>query len=89
MDSVLARWQAAMEGREALAGIAITRGPEVSRTDKWRYWRCSLADSSRVSVTIGNKDNGKSVLGVGHERLVSPRDLERWRTFWKAELAGL
>jgi hypothetical protein len=89
MDSVLARWQAAMEGRKALAGIAITGGPVVSLTDKWRYWRCSLADGSRVSVGIGNKDSGKAVLGVGNEGLVSSRDVERWRAFWKAELAGL
>src|SRR5262245_57645204 len=52
MDTVLARWQAAVEGREQVAGIAITRGLEVSRTDQWRYWRCGLADGSRVSVGI-------------------------------------
>jgi hypothetical protein len=54
MDTVLARWQAAMEGGGQFAAIFITRGPEVSRTDKWRYWRCALADGSRVSVGIGD-----------------------------------
>jgi len=89
MNAVLARWQAAMEGRRQLAGIAITRGAETSRTDKWRYWRCGLADGSRVSVGIGNRQGGKAVLGVGHERLDSPQAVEQWRAFWKRELAGL
>ena len=89
MDTVLARWQAVMEDRKQLAGIAITRGPEVSRTDKWRYWRCGLADGSRVSVGIGDRQGGKAVVGVGHERLDSPQAVERWRAFWKEEMAGL
>jgi hypothetical protein len=89
MDTVLARWQAAMARRKQLAGIAISHGPDVSRTDKWRYWRCSLVDGTRISVGIGDKDNGRAVLGVGHERLDSPQAVERWRAFWREELAGL
>jgi hypothetical protein len=89
MDTVLARWQAAMAGRKQFAGIAITRGPDLSRTDKWRHWRCRLADGSRVSAGIGDKPGGKALLSVGHEGIASSRAVERWRAFWKEELAGL
>jgi hypothetical protein len=89
MDTVLARWQAAMAGRKQLAGVAISDGPDVSRTDRWRYWRCSLANGTWVSVGIGDKDHGKAVLGIGHERLDSPQAVERWRAFWREQLAGL
>ncbi len=61
----------------------------MSLTDKWRYWRCSLADGSRVSVGIGGKDTGKVVLGVGQETLVSSKAVERWGAFWKGESATL
>ena len=81
MYNILASWQAAMEGYKALAGTTITRAPVMGLTDKWRYWRCSLADSSRASVGIGNNDNGKAALGVGHERLVSSKAVECWRAF--------
>jgi hypothetical protein len=52
-------------------------------------WRCSLADGSRVSSGIGNKDKGKAVLGVSHEKHVSSKAVERWRAFWKEEVAAL
>jgi hypothetical protein len=52
-------------------------------------WRCSLADGSRVSSGIGNKDKGKAVLGLSHERHVSSEAVERWRAFWKGESATL
>jgi hypothetical protein len=29
------------------------------------------------------------VLGVTHERLVSSKEVERWRAFWKEEVAAL
>ena len=74
---------------EQLAGIAVTRGADVRRTDKWRYWRCGLADGSRVSVGIGDRQGGRAVLSVDHERLDSPQAVERWRAFWKGQLAAL
>ncbi len=89
MDTILARWQAAMQGRKLLSGVAIASGPDVTSTDKWRYWRCGLADGSRVSVGIGARQGGKAALSIGHEKLDSAGEIERWRAFWKAELAGL
>jgi hypothetical protein len=41
-----------------------------------------------VAVGIGNKDNGKAALGVGHERHVSSKTVSAG-AFWKGELATL
>jgi hypothetical protein len=87
MDTVLTRWPAAMEGRKQLAGVAVTCGPDVSRTNQWRYWRCRLADGSHVSVGIGDRQGGKALLSVGHEGLDPLQAVERWRA--EGGLVGL
>jgi hypothetical protein len=65
------------------------RGPETSSTEKFRYWRCGLEDGSRVGVSIYDKASGMAAIGLGHERLGSEAEVERWRAFWKALLAKL
>ena len=83
MDGVLKSWIEFMRPRGELGGVAISRGPEHVATEKWRYWRCGLADGSRVSVTIYQKHPGKAVLSVEHEKLETPDRIEHWRSFWK------
>ena len=88
MDDSLERWTAVL-GDADIAGVRLVEGPEVSSSDKWRYWRCQLADGSRVVVTFTDKPPGKSVVGVQHERLPTPEAVDDWRSHWKAVLAGL
>ena len=83
LDDVLARWVDFLKDREELGGIAISRGPDTSASEKWRYWRCGLEDGSRVNVTIGAKAPGKVLLAVQHERLETADHVEHWRDFWK------
>lgn len=50
MDEVLDYWAAQLPADPAAAtfdGIEFAGRPSVSRTEKWRYWRVSLADGSR------------------------------------------
>lgn len=89
MDEARNKWVAVVGAAEEFSGIAVTRGPELSDTAKWRYWRCGLADGSRVSVHIYEKPSGKSSVGVQHERLESTEQLDHWRAYWKAKLAEL
>jgi hypothetical protein len=89
LDAALARWCALMDPRRELDGVELARPLETSRSAAWRYWRCALADGSRVSATLHAKAPGKAGLGVGHERLGSPADAERWRAFWKDLLKRL
>ena len=83
MDDALGLWTKAMQGRTEFSDIAITRGPDTSQTDKWRYWRCGLADGSVVSVNIYEKAPGKSALSVEHAKLESEAQVEYWREWWK------
>jgi predicted Zn-dependent protease len=87
MDASLQWWQNAVGGQDTFADVAISRGPDVSETDKWRYWRAGLADGSRVNVNIYEKAAGKSILGIQHEKLESTEQVEHWRAFWKKLLA--
>ena len=89
MDEALDAWVALIGDRKSLSDVAITRGPETSSTEKFRYWRCGLEDGSRVGVSIYQKAPGKASIGLGHEKLESEAQVEHWRVFWKDMLAGL
>ena len=55
LDELFGRWTALVDGFDDVLGIPITRGPDTSATPKWRYWRCGLADGSRVVVNVSVK----------------------------------
>jgi hypothetical protein len=89
IDEALARWEAVVGTPDEIMGVAIASGPAVSTTAKWRYWRCTLADGSRVVVNISLKSPGKSVVSAQHEQLESKELGEDWRTYWKSVLRQL
>lgn len=85
MDSVLEKWVSRVDGLKVFNGLAITRQPSVSQTEKWRYWRCGMEDGSTISVNIQTKPNGeKSGLAINHDKLSDAADVEKWRGFWKS-----
>jgi hypothetical protein len=86
IDGTLDRWVAAVRDRHDFADVAITRGPEVSSTERWRYWRCGLDDGSRIVVMVSAKSPLKAVISVQHERLESSVAVEHWRAYWKSLL---
>ncbi len=88
MDAALETWKTLMAGRTELSDIAISHGPDISQTEKWRYWRCGLADGSRIQVNIYEKAPGKAALGIQHEKLESTEQVEHWRTYWKELLSS-
>lgn len=88
-DTVLSRWMDVVEGREEFGDVPVEDEPTTSSTEKWRYWRTSLADGTRVSVTISEKPGGKSTLAVQHSKLESAEDIDRWKPIWKEILSQL
>lgn len=84
LDEALGKWQAVVDGRRDFSGVAIARTPTTSGSDKFRYWHCGLSDGSRVHVGISQKEPGKSVIGLAHKSLKSPKQIDHWRTFWKS-----
>ena len=89
LDDALGRWCAAVGTPASIGGVEIESGPETSATERWRYWRCALADGSRVNVNISMKTPDKAVISVQHEQLASEDLGEHWRTLWKAILKEL
>jgi hypothetical protein len=98
MDAVLDRWTAQLPADPAAAtidGIEFAGEPSVSKTEKWRYWRVSLADETRVTVTISEKPGDAkaggpaSTLSVTSSRLPTRDDVARWKVFWKSYLDEL
>jgi hypothetical protein len=88
LDGALDRWGALVSGMTSFSDIPVTRGPEISETPNWRYWRAGLADGSRVNVNISRKGEGKASLSIQHERLESAEQVEHWRAYWKQLLSG-
>lgn len=99
MDAALERWTARLPadlGRAEFDGVAFAGEPAVSRTEKWRYWRVSLADGTRVTVTIGEKPGGPAKAGgpaatiaVTSGKLTTREASARWKEFWRAYLSEL
>ena len=89
MDDALAAWIALVDGRSSLLDLDIVGEPSTSATEKWRYWRCALADSSRVDVTANEPRPGKSRLAVEHSQLSSPEAVVDSKAYWKALLSEL
>jgi hypothetical protein len=89
LDKAFACWLALMDGKAELDGEPISHGPETSRSDKWRYWRCGLADGGRISMTVSAKGADRTGFGVGHQKLASPDEAARWRAFWKEMLGRI
>lgn len=85
MDEVLSRIVAEMNGEKDFDGVAIQGEARVSKTEKWRYWRCDLEDGSRVAFNIQTKSNGdKSSVAINHDGIAHVDDVGRWRAFWKS-----
>lgn len=89
LDSGLARWCALIAADDAFDDVPLDSEPSTSATEKWRYWRCPLADGSRVQVTVSAKGGGKVVIAVQHDRLASVEDRDRWKSYWRGRLSGL
>lgn len=89
LDSGLARWRALVADDDGFDGVPLDAEPSSSATEKWRYWRCPLADGSRIQVTVSAKDGGKVVVAVQHDRLDSVEDRDRWKAYWRGRLAAI
>jgi hypothetical protein len=89
LDAVFAQWLGLVGERTSFSEIKITKGPERSSSKKWRYWRCSLADGSRVVVNIGEKPPAKAVISIQHEKLACKALAESWQAYWRTFLRDL
>lgn len=89
MDATLDAWIKIVWGRTEFNDVPIKGVGEISKTDKWRYWRAVLGDNSHVVVTIYEKVPAKVGFTITHERLKSDEAVELWRAYWKEFLTNL
>lgn len=89
MDEALQKWLEVINGRTQFSDVPVKDAPTTSKSDKFRYWHCSLTNGSRLSMSIYEKAGGKSVIGLGHENLKSEDQVEHWRAYWKSLFAKL
>lgn len=89
MDAVMARWDGHVSDTRSHDGVEVEGEPERTETPKWRYWRCVLADGSKVSATASARSETTAGLAVTHGKLADTDDKERWRKYWKGVLASL
>lgn len=61
--------------------------PRRSRTDKRTFWRSNLTGLGKLEVAAAAKDETKIIVTISHEGLPAESDVERWRAFWKEQLA--
>ncbi|MCT1601589.1 hypothetical protein M3E18_11185 [Kocuria sp. p3-SID1433] len=89
MDEVFDAWLARAQELTEIDGTEIVDGPRETGTPKRRHWRIGLADGTRAVVSAEGKGEGRAFLTATHTKLPSAEQLERWRTVWKDQLAGL
>ena len=88
-DETLQAWLEIVESYTEFGGVPVEDEPSTSSTVRWRYWRVTLADGTRVVVNISDKPGGKSTLGLQHSKLASAEAIQYWRPIWKELLAKL
>lgn len=89
MDDALTAWTTLVGDRKSFLDLDIVGEPSSSATEKWRYWRCGLADSSRVAVTANEARPGKARLAVEHSQLSSPDAAADSKDYWKSLISEL
>lgn len=76
------------EGGERLP-VGISEGPRISETDKWRYWRATLADGSSLTIDCADASRrgvAKARLSVQQDQLPSMEDRDEAKVHWRGVL---
>lgn len=89
IDHALEAWVHLAGDRPEFGDVSVEKPGEISKTDKWRYWRAGLSDGTRIVVTIDESSPGKSRFNITHEKLPSAEAIEHWRHYWKVFLTNL
>jgi hypothetical protein len=83
LDDALHLWQRNVCGLKEFKEVKLAKEPTTSSSEEWRYWRGTLADGSKINVTIGLNGLGKAFLNLQHGKLAKIEARETWKLFWK------
>lgn len=87
LDHTLEAWSAVMAEADEHRGKTLSE-PQVSSTEKWRYWRAEFDDGTKLLATIGWRSNGKPYAAVTHSAFASGDGLPEWKTHWRDLLSA-
>lgn len=87
-DNVFDKWINKYAGYSSYNKIKIAGEPVTTITPKWRYWKIKLADTSKLAVNFAQKTTGKTLIQVNIDNLPGEEAVEKWRAYWKKELAA-
>lgn len=89
MDEAMRAWLSLAGRKTEFDGVPVIGKPDISKSEKWRYWRVNLTDGSRIYVATFQKTADKAGLAVTNMKLTSNEAVEQWRSFWKEFLKDL
>lgn len=87
LDDVFPRWLEVVADLSHRTNAEIARAPATASKETYRYWRVGFADGSRVELGASQVRQGRVRIGIGHQRLPGPDDVDPWRRFWRSLLA--
>jgi hypothetical protein len=86
LDQVFIQWKEYVGQINEVNKTPFKNPPAVSESPKWRYWRVTLQDGSKVAAVINQKSTDKVLLAINHEKLGDAKAVEEWKAFWKTFL---
>jgi hypothetical protein len=88
-DHVFERWCDEVAGERSFNGVELAGEPSVNITERFHYWRATLADGSRLDVNVYRNRKGEVSLNISHKKLPSKQASDSWKTYWKSRLRAL
>ncbi|HEX8227082.1 MAG TPA: hypothetical protein VF572_04415 [Candidatus Saccharimonadales bacterium] len=89
MQDAMDTWLSLIEHKADFDGIPCAGEPTQTATEHRMHWACNLDDGSRLNADTSPKSDGKVLLAVTHTKLEDQLAIERWREYWKSELATI
>lgn len=87
LDHALETWAGVAASAAPFRGVSPAAEPTTSASEKWRYWRATLDDGTKLEATIGARANGAAYLALAHTGFADDVELADWKAYWKGLLA--
>lgn len=88
VQNVFVLWREAYEDATKFRGLKVSN-IRTSDTPVRTYWRCDLADGSRLTIAVEERVAGKAMVTANHTKIKNEDEKEYWRVFWKEALKKL
>lgn len=87
-EDVFALWREAHDDTTDFSGAKVSN-IRMSETPVRLYWRCELADGSKISISVEERSPVKAMIAATHTNILTEEQKDTWRTYWKNTLESL